>query len=270
MGGQMWHLGPFTLYYFGLGLSLIFLIGGLVGQTAAGREGIAPTSWWRICIGLALVSVIGGRFIYLFRAPEFLLVSPELIWRIPAGEISYAGAVALGVCYLAIVARSTRRPLMTFLDLWAIPWAASVLTATVLWGAPLPGGDYSRSPLIVLLHIIHLTGAYVLVWLTSIANRQRRAGGAFFVAVSGDCALKLFIGFLGWSLVGVFAEIPWYVHVFRVGCGVLALIFIRQFVSKGRRGRLSNGFNSRFPLTRWIGWIVAYVFLLTLMIVIVV
>lgn len=262
------QVGPVVVYPLGLALGVAFLTAGAVGSPFARRAGFAPALWWRVLtVGMALC-VAGARLAYIATDWAYYATHPLEIVRPPLSGLSYTGGLAAGLLYVAAVARRRSEPFGHVADLFALPLISGLIVVAVMWSAPIPlagAPDWA----VAMGEFVYVSGLYVLLWWTAAKRRYRSfPGQLFFGALAGDELLRLLCG----SWTSAFGPQGWMgsadLHFLHAGAAVGAL---GLYVVLSRRGRRTLQFTSasaaRRPLSRWIGWLTAYGFLVLLLVV---
>lgn len=257
----MWQWGPVGVYGFGLSLGLIFVIATWAGATKAARSGMDRRTWWGLSTSMFAVAVIGARLVYMAPQWRNLLASPSLLWRPPIHGLSYFGGFFTALIFLALVAPRLRIPFGRLVDLYALPLAIGLVSSAVAFGAPIDAAVPFW--LSVVLDVVYLTGVYVTLWRVWYVQRVRSDGAAFVLIVSGDALMRFLVG-----LPSITSDLhpSWFAH------GTRAAVAVVGFALLSRMGRgmphLSFQYPFYRPLSRWVGWLVAYGLLLAAMIVV--
>ncbi len=135
-----WHLGPFTVYPFGILVGMAILIGTWVAQNRAEQLGLNPKAFseliiWLFIGGFSMAHVVSVVFYF----PERLKENPlELLmfWR----GISSFGGFFGGVLAIWIYTKKYKMPLWTTLDALAfgmtVAWIFGRMGCTVAFDHP--------------------------------------------------------------------------------------------------------------------------------------
>ncbi len=97
------HIGPLTLYVWGLFVALGFIIGGFVSARFAKSQGLKEKIIYDLLIWVILAGIIGGRlgYIFFYDASE-VLENPAAIFAIWNGGMSVFGGL-IGALITAIL-----------------------------------------------------------------------------------------------------------------------------------------------------------------------
>jgi phosphatidylglycerol:prolipoprotein diacylglycerol transferase len=87
------HLGPITLYAWGLFLGLAFLISFWLALKEAGRKEIDQKKIFWLIIFVFLGGLVGSRLAYLLQFPEYYLSHPGEIFQVWAGGLMFYGGL---------------------------------------------------------------------------------------------------------------------------------------------------------------------------------
>lgn len=259
----MLHVGPVGVYPLGLALGLSFLAAGVIGRPLAVRSGMHPTSWWRTVVATMVVSVVGARAVYVLAAWEYFADRLVAVWWPPIDGFSFYGGFFVGVVFLAWLARRRGDTFWSTADLYALPYATGLLVASLLWNTPLL---VSGAPSWVswVVDLGYVSGLYVVMWWLWSRRKGSARGQLFVGAVLGDAILRLIFGSLTDAAVNGLAAFD-ATDVARILIAGLSAFFYWALGGRIRRPEtLAEPF--RRPMARWVGWLAAYGFLLSLLI----
>lgn len=119
------HLGPLTLHWYGVIMTVAIFLGALVASRFVESRGQDPTTLWDMLLWVLIPAIIGARLYYVFiqsprtNAPGGIgdyLAHPIEILKIWNGGIHIYGALIFGAIALFLYARWRKLPLLTYLD----------------------------------------------------------------------------------------------------------------------------------------------------------
>lgn len=259
------QVGPIAVHRFGLALGLAFLAAGFLGSRMAARHGVASGDWWRLVVWVMAASVIGARLGFFVTDWSRLVQIDQ--WRFPVSGLSWFGGL---VCALAVVIWAGRRmdiSFWPFVDIMTPALIAGQIVMGVFWTTPVIHAALSATAA-AFLHIIYITGWYVLLWWLWLRQRDQAFPGELGLTyLTGEGALR----FVLFSIASLYSPGGWigsgWTHLFHllvVGLGVAL------FRSRAREhsAEMEVPHALKRPFTRWLGWLIAYGFLMAVMIVV--
>ncbi len=101
----LFKVGPFTVYGYGLFVSLGFLFGTLYTVRAASRDGISRDVSLDVIVGVFVAGLLGARILYILTDLDSYLVSPLSMLKIWEGGLVYYGGFLAAVPVFFIVSR---------------------------------------------------------------------------------------------------------------------------------------------------------------------
>ncbi len=260
----MVRVGPVSLYSLGLAIGLGFLIAGAVGRPMAARYGLHATSWWQSVVATMIVSVVGARLVYVAAAWEQFAGHLERVWRFPIDGLSFYGGFFVGIAYLAWLALRRGVNFWSTADVYALPYAVGLLVAGLLWNTPVQAPTVPAW-LNVSMDLAYVSGLYAVLALGWIRRRALGRGQLLAFVVLGDALLRLVVGTLPVMAVNGVGATGLTDLARLITLGVASFFY---WALGGRLGRPDQSADpSRRPLARSTGWLVAYCFLILLMIV---
>ena len=170
------HLGPLTVYWYGIILVTGMIVGGYVAAFEAKRRGENEDHVWNILMVVMLLGIVGARLYHVFSSPAgsnigwaYYRVHPEAIFFIWDGGLGIYGAIAGGLIGVLLYTYRNKLNLWRYLDIGAPAlligqaigrwgnWANQELygpPTTLPWGIPIdqyhripPFDDLTRYPL---------------------------------------------------------------------------------------------------------------------------
>jgi len=170
------HLGPLTVYWYGIILVTGMLVGGYVAAFEARRRGENEDHVWNMLMVVVLLGIVGARLYHVFSSPAggnlgwaYYRVHPEAIFFIWDGGLGIYGAIVGGLIGILLYTHRNKLSLLRYLDIGAPAlligqaigrwgnWANQELygpPTTLPWGIPIdqyhripPFDDLTRYPL---------------------------------------------------------------------------------------------------------------------------
>jgi phosphatidylglycerol:prolipoprotein diacylglycerol transferase len=120
------HLGPLTVYWYGIILMTGALVGGYVAVFEAKRRGEKEDHVWNILIVVMLLGIVGARLYHVFSSPAggnlgwaHYRVHPEVIFFIWDGGLGIYGAIVGGLISVLLYTYRNKLSLLRYLDIGA-------------------------------------------------------------------------------------------------------------------------------------------------------
>ncbi len=112
----LFHLGPITIWSYGVALMFAFIGGAWFAARRAERAGIKGDYVWNCCTWIFLVGLFTARMLHIvFERPE-LLTQPLRWFRVWEGGLVFYGAFLAAVVVVVVYARLKKIELGAFLD----------------------------------------------------------------------------------------------------------------------------------------------------------
>ena len=112
----LFTLGPFTVYGYGLFVSIGFLFGTLYTVRAASRDGISRDISLDVIVWIFVAGLLGARILYILTDLDYYLASPSLMFKIWEGGLVYYGGFLAAVPVFFLVSRKNGINSMKFAD----------------------------------------------------------------------------------------------------------------------------------------------------------
>jgi phosphatidylglycerol:prolipoprotein diacylglycerol transferase len=120
------HLGPLTIYWYGIILVTGMLVGGYVAAFEAKRRGENEDHVWNMLIVVVLLGIVGARLYHVFSSPAggnlgwaYYRVHPGAIFFIWDGGLGIYGAIVGGLIGVLLYTYRNKLSLLRYLDIGA-------------------------------------------------------------------------------------------------------------------------------------------------------
>lgn len=120
------HLGPLTVYWYGIILVTGMLVGGYVAAFEARRRGENEDHVWNMLIVVILLGIVGARLYHVFSSPAggnlgwaYYRVHPEAVFYIWDGGLGIYGAIVGGLIGLLLYTYRNKLSLLRYVDIGA-------------------------------------------------------------------------------------------------------------------------------------------------------
>jgi phosphatidylglycerol:prolipoprotein diacylglycerol transferase len=122
---ELFKIGNFPIFSYGVLLVIAFFVGVLLMRMRAPRYGIAPDKVWDAGFWALICGVLGARIAYILTELPTYLANPSLFlhWRFD-GLTSYGGIIG-GSIAVMVWCRVNKIPTMKILDVAAAPFLVS-------------------------------------------------------------------------------------------------------------------------------------------------
>ncbi|MGO0122144.1 prolipoprotein diacylglyceryl transferase [Desulfothermobacter acidiphilus] len=203
----LFHLGPLTIYSYGVMLALAVLVGYWVAQKEARRRGVDPDFMPTLTFWVVVAGLIGARLAYVVVDWPHFAPNPVEIFFIWDGGLTFYGAVFLAVPVAWWLARRYRLSFGTAADLVAIAAAAGYPIARIgcflngccygkptnlPWAVAFPFDGVPRHPTQL---YSSLAGLIIFLILWRWRTKETFAGELAFFYVTLYCIYRFFLEF---------------------------------------------------------------------------
>ena len=120
------HLGPLTVYWYGIILVTGMLVGGYVAAFETRRRGENEDHVWNMLMVVILLGIVGARLYHVFSSPAggnigwaYYRVHPEAIFYIWDGGLGIYGAIVGGLIGVLLYTYRNKLSLLRYLDIGA-------------------------------------------------------------------------------------------------------------------------------------------------------
>ena len=120
------HLGPLTVYWYGIILVTGMLVGGYVAAFEARRRGENEDHVWNMLIVVILLGIVGARLYHVFSSPAggnigwaYYRLHPAAIFYIWDGGLGIYGAIVGGLIGVLLYTYRNKLNLLRYLDIGA-------------------------------------------------------------------------------------------------------------------------------------------------------
>lgn len=116
-------IGPFTVYAYGLMLTIAFLVGSFLARQEAERQGVHSEIIFNFAFIVFISGIIGARLLYIIQNLIYYLKNPSEMFMLQRGGLSWFGGLFLGSICGSIYLKKQRLPIYKTVDL-VIPFVA--------------------------------------------------------------------------------------------------------------------------------------------------
>lgn len=120
---EICHIGPFTIYSYGLMLVLAFFICAYLACLQAKKENYNPEVIFNLLFLIFISGIIGARLFYVFNNLSFYFSNPLEIIMLQHGGMSWFGGVILGSATAILFIKKNKLKVLEVLDL-VVPFIA--------------------------------------------------------------------------------------------------------------------------------------------------
>jgi phosphatidylglycerol:prolipoprotein diacylglycerol transferase len=210
------HVGPLTIYSYGLMMAIAFLVGGWLTGRELTRKGFNGELASSLVLWAAVGGLVGARFLALLGDPAEVMANPLHAIFSGAGFVWYGGFIG-GFIAVSWAIRRYGLPWLTTVDAMApglalahaigrlgcqlagdgdwgrettLPWGMAYPNAIVGWNYP-PGVRVHPTPL---YEFAAYTVVFLILW--SIRKRPLRAGTLFWLYLVLACGARFAVEFI--------------------------------------------------------------------------
>jgi phosphatidylglycerol---prolipoprotein diacylglyceryl transferase len=116
---EICHIGPFTIYAYGLMLVLAFFATTYLASRQAIKEKLDPDKILNLCFSVFIFGIIGARIFYVLSDVAFYLRNPLEIIMLQHGGLAWFGGLILGSVAAVLFIKKNKMGLLKSLDLLA-------------------------------------------------------------------------------------------------------------------------------------------------------
>lgn len=244
MHNELFHIGPFTVYGYGLMIAIGILAAYLTGEYRTKRMGLDKEAIFGLVIWAVVAGIIGGKLLfYLTQIPE-ILEEPSILWDFANGFVIY-GALIGGIVGVVLYCCYKKLNFWSYFDLTMISVALAQGFGRI--GCFLAGCCYgmeTEGPLAIVFHnsayapngvrllptqlissgLDFLHYAVLLVFLKKYKKGEGQVAGLYFIFYSiGRFILEYFRGDLVRGNVGVLSTSQ-FISIFMLVFGVTVFV----------------------------------------------
>lgn len=116
---EICHIGPFTIYSYGLMLVLAFFVSTYLARRQAVKVHIDPDKIFNLCFYIFIAGIIGSRVFYVVSNYPYYLKYPFEIIMLQRGGLAIFGGIIFGFIFAWLFIRVNKMDLLATLDLLA-------------------------------------------------------------------------------------------------------------------------------------------------------
>ncbi|MFA6130010.1 MAG: prolipoprotein diacylglyceryl transferase [Candidatus Omnitrophota bacterium] len=116
---EICHIGPFTIYSYGLMLVLAFFVSAHLACRQAVKMQIDPDKIFNLCFYVFIAGIIGSRFLYVISNLYYYLKHPLEIVMLQHGGMAIFGGIIFGSIFACFYIIRNKMNLLMTLDLLA-------------------------------------------------------------------------------------------------------------------------------------------------------
>jgi len=116
---EICHIGPFTIYAYGLLLVIAFFVATFFARQQAQKEQVDPELIFNLCFYVFIFGIIGSRVLYILLNFAFYLRHPLEIIMLQHGGMAWFGGLFFGTAGALLFVKKHKLDLLRTLDLLA-------------------------------------------------------------------------------------------------------------------------------------------------------
>jgi len=120
---EICHIGPFTVYSYGLMLVLAFFVSAYLASRQAKKANIDPDKIFNLCFYVFISGIIGSRVFYVVYNFPYYLKHPLEIIMLQHGGMAIFGGIVFGSIFACLFIKKNKMDLLATLDL-LVPFIA--------------------------------------------------------------------------------------------------------------------------------------------------
>ena len=114
---ELCHIGPFTIYSYGLMLVLAFFVCAYLSSAQAVKEQMDGEEIFNLCFSVFIFGIIGSRVFYVLLNARFYLHNPLEIIMLQHGGMAWFGGLIFGTSGAILFIKKHKMNLLRTLDL---------------------------------------------------------------------------------------------------------------------------------------------------------
>ena len=116
---EICHIGPFTVYAYGLMLVWAFFVSTHLACRQAKKTGIDPDKIFNLCFYVFITGIIGSRVLFVLNNYVYYLEHPLEIIMLQRGGLAIFGGIIFGSVFAWVFLKRNKMGLLATLDLLA-------------------------------------------------------------------------------------------------------------------------------------------------------
>jgi phosphatidylglycerol:prolipoprotein diacylglycerol transferase len=120
---ELCHIGPFTIYSYGLMLVLAFFVCAYLSSFQAIKERMDGEQIFNLCLSVFIFGIIGSRVFYVLLNARFYIHNPLEIIMLQHGGMAWFGGLIFGTSGAILFIKKHKMNLLRSLDL-LVPFVA--------------------------------------------------------------------------------------------------------------------------------------------------
>lgn len=98
---ELFHIGPLTIYGYGLMIAIGVIVAYTVGEYRAKKKGLNPDELFWITVSCLVGGIVGAKLLFYIVEIKAIIANPKLLLDVTHGFVVYGGIIGgIGVGYL--------------------------------------------------------------------------------------------------------------------------------------------------------------------------
>ncbi|MBI5186367.1 MAG: prolipoprotein diacylglyceryl transferase [Nitrospinae bacterium] len=115
----LFHLGPATIYSYGVAIAAAFFVGITLASKRAKKEGLDPNKIIDLCFYILIAAIVGSRLLYVGINISYFIKNPLDIFKLWQGGLVFYGGLIGAVIVAVLYLKKKRLPVWRVADLLA-------------------------------------------------------------------------------------------------------------------------------------------------------
>lgn len=116
MKNELLHIGPFTVYGYGLMIGIGIVAAYFLLEYRAKKKGLNPDMAFGLVLSCCVSGFIGAKLLYLLTVLQEIIENPSMIWDLSHGWVVYGGLI-FGALGGALYSKIKKVNVLQYLDL---------------------------------------------------------------------------------------------------------------------------------------------------------
>ena len=247
MKNDLFSIGGFTIYGYGLMLGIGFLAAYIISDYRAKKKGLDPDHVFGLAVCAIIIGLVSAKLLYYITTIDEIIKNPKLLLDISNGFVVYGGIIG-GLLGGYLYCRKYQLDFLKYVDL-ILPAVAlaqgfgriGCFLAGCCYGRETSGvfavvfrnSDYAPNgiPLIptqLISSVFDFLHFSLLVWLSGKLKKDGEVGAMYLIIYSlGRFVIEFYRGDLIRGTVGALTTSQ-FISLFTAAAGVLLMVFCRK------------------------------------------
>lgn len=239
---ELFHIGPFTVYTYGLMIAIGILAAFYVAEKRGPKLGIDTSHLEKMTLTVLVFGFLFSKILYALTRWNEIVADPSILWSLSEGWVVYGGIIG-GLAGGLVYCHYTHQNFLKWFD-FLIPevalaqgfgrigcfFAGCCYGMEVPWGVVFPADSLAPAgvpllPTQLISSICDFALFFILLWIARRKKFNGEVGAWYLILYSvGRFILEFFRGDLVRGAVGSLSTSQ-FISIFTLGLGILLLVW---------------------------------------------